>query len=580
MAKNKKLIPTGVWCILIIVVIFAYMGAVMGFTNMLNTMMKTAHDLLINTVFYLMGMCVLTGALGKILVEFGVVDLLQKALRPVMKPLFNLPGVASLGAVLTFLSDNPAIISLCQDSKFSRYFKRYQHISLVNFGTTFGMGLLVIIFMMGQGYFGAPFIGLAGAIVGCIITTRLMQFFTCKDYPEYREQNALTDEQMAMISEGGDESDAASHQGTFIRILNALLDGGKTGVEIGLAIIPGVLVISTFVMMLTFGGTVEGMDSLGNDIVVYTGGAYQGTKLLPWLAGKVDFLFRWLFGFTAPELVAFPITALGAVGAALGLVPEFASKGIIDSNAIAVFTAMGMCWSGFLSTHAATLDSLGYRSLISRAYTSHFIAGIGAGIFTHWLYVGITFIGTLFAPQPVWEIEADAWNVMQEDSYKVRLLQKEDSSYVIRNWFDTGEDIEFTVNGDKSVTITNAYAQKDDVYFVTIDPKANGRGDVSTASIYSPDEYTLFSGDRTSGHMYMFTWLRDHTSRIVNGGYFEITWGGDVRETNEDIVRQVRENVRNQPDSLERESGSDSVLLPAGEGAGNDAPAEGVTETR
>ena len=53
MAKKKKLIPTGVWCILVIVVIFGYMGSVMGFTNMLNTIMKTAHDLLINTVFYL-----------------------------------------------------------------------------------------------------------------------------------------------------------------------------------------------------------------------------------------------------------------------------------------------------------------------------------------------------------------------------------------------------------------------------------------------------------------------------------------------------------------------------------------------
>lgn len=555
MAKKKKLIPTGVWCILIIVVIFGYMGSVMGFTNMLNTIMKTAHDLLINTVFYLMGMCVITGALGKILVEFGVVDLLQKALRPVMKPLFNLPGVSSLGAVLTFLSDNPAIISLCQDRKFSQYFKRYQHISLVNFGTTFGMGLLVIIFMMGQGYFSAPFIGLAGAVVGCIITTRLMQYFTCKDFPEYREQNALSDEEMAAIAEG--ESDEAESekksQSSFIRILNALLDGGKTGVEIGLAIIPGVLIISTFVMMLTFGGSVEGVDALGNDIVVYTGGAYQGTKLLPWLAGKISFIFKWLFGFTAPELVAFPITALGAVGAALGLIPEFASQGIVDDNAIAVFTAMGMCWSGFLSTHAATLDSLGYRSLISRAYTSHFVAGIGAGIFTHWLYVGITFIGTLLTPQPVWEVEAEAWDVIQDGPYKVQLVMKEDSSYVIRNWFGTDEDLEFIVNEDKSIAITNAYAQKDGkTYFVHIDQKAIERGELSTARIYTPEEYSLFDGTQQSGHLYMFTWLRDKANRIIDGGYYEITWGGEPRETTEEVIEKMHEEVELALDSLAR----------------------------
>lgn len=550
MAKKKKLIPSGVWCILIIAVFFGYMGSVMGFTNMLNTMMKTAHDLLINTVFYLMGICVLTGALGKLLIDFGVVDLLQKFLKPVMKPLFNLPGVASLGAVLTFLSDNPAIISLCQDKKFSSCFKKYQHISLVNFGTTFGMGLLVIIFMMGQGYFAASLIGLMGAVVGCIITTRMMQYFVCKDHPEYRNENALSDEEFALIeSEDSIESEQAK-QSVFVRLLNSLLDGGKSGVEIGLAIIPGVLVISTFVMMLTFGGTVEGVDALGNDIVVYTGGAYQGTKLLPWLAGKIDFIFKWLFGFSSPELVAFPITALGAVGAALGLIPEFASQGIIDGNAIAVFTAMGMCWSGFLSTHAASLDSLGYRSLITRAYTSHFVAGIGAGIFTHWLYVGITFVSSLFAPQPVWEADAQAYNVMQEQSYQVQLICMEDNTYIVKNWFGTDEDLEFTVNEDKSINITNAYANSDDIYFVNIDTKATDRGDVATASIYTADEYTFFEGDENKGHLYLFTWLRDYSNHLVNGGYYELTWGGVERETNPELIENIQQAVDSQIDSL------------------------------
>ena len=93
--------------------------------------------------------------------------------------------------------------------------------------------------------------------------------------------------------------------------------------------------------------------------------------------------------------MAFPITALGAVGAALGLIPEFASQGIIDGNAIAVFTAMGMCWSGYLSTHTAMLDSLGFRKLLSKAFISHFFGGIAAGICAHWVYVGITAIMAL-----------------------------------------------------------------------------------------------------------------------------------------------------------------------------------------
>ena len=144
----SRYIPTGVPCLVIVIALFWYVGKIMGLANMLNTLMHTAHDLLLNTVFYLMGICVLTGAVGRLFVEFGVVKLLENILRPLMRPLFNLPGVAALGATMTFLSDNPAIISLSQDSRFCRYFKKFQYISLTNFGTAFGMGLLVIVFMI------------------------------------------------------------------------------------------------------------------------------------------------------------------------------------------------------------------------------------------------------------------------------------------------------------------------------------------------------------------------------------------------------------------------------------------------
>lgn len=386
---------SGVTCLFIVFLLFGYMAVVMGIANMLNTMMHTAHDLLLNTCLYLMAICVLMGALGKVFVEFGVVDLIQILLRPVMRPIFNLPGVASLGAVLTFLSDNPAIISLSKDRKFARYFKKYQLVSLTNFGTAFGMGVIVIVFMIGHGYFIAPFIGLVGAVVGCVISTRMMQHFTCKDFPQYSEEDAVSDD-VAMTNDGNGVCQAdngTTDDGLFIRILNALLDGGRGGVEIGLAIIPGVLIISTLVMMFTFGGATEVVD--GKTVEVFTGAAYQGTRLLPVIAEKFDFLFYWLFGFSAPEMVAFPITALGAVGAALGLIPQFAAKGIIDGNAIAVFTAMGMCWSGYLSTHTAMLDSLGYRNLLSRAVLSHLFGGIGAGISAHWIFVGMTYIASL-----------------------------------------------------------------------------------------------------------------------------------------------------------------------------------------
>ena len=349
---------------------FGYLGSKMGLPNMMNTIMQTAYSLLLETVFYIMAITVVSGALGNLLVEFGVVRLIEVVLRPLMKPLYHLPGVAALGGIMTFLSDNPAIISLSKDAHFARYFKKYQLISLTNFGTAFGMGLVVIMFMMGKGFLPAALVGLLGAVIGSIVSTRLMQRFILKSNPELNAE--ISDKE-------GDEQQISfkSEGSAFLRFLNAILDGGKSGVEIGLAIIPGVLIISTVVMMLTFGAPEGG----------YQGGAYEGVALLPYLAEKINFVFKWLFGFENPQLVAFPITALGAVGAALGLIPRFIQEGIINGNAIAVFTAMGMCWSGYLSTHTAMLDSLGFRSLTSKAILAHTVGGLVAGVAAHWLYV-------------------------------------------------------------------------------------------------------------------------------------------------------------------------------------------------
>lgn len=354
---------------------FSYLGHHMGVSNMLNTVMRTAWDLLMNTVFFIMGITVLSGALGKLMIEFGVVRLLEVILAPLMRPLFNLPGVASLAALMTFFSDNPAIISLANDKTFSGYFKRYELISLTNFGTAFGMGLIVLTFMSGFGYFGPAMIGFAGAICGAIVSTRLMQRFIKNRLPEEKVEEAENEEEdISFKSQGG----------TFLRFLNAILDGGKQGVDLGLAIIPGVLIISTFIMIITFGPK--------DPAIGYQGLAYEGVPVLPQIGSMFSWLFYGLFGFQYPELIAFPITSLGAVGAALSLVKAFVDQGMITGNEIAVFTAMGMCWSGYLSTHTAMLDTLKQRNLTSYALLSHTIGGLAAGIFAHYLYVLITWL--------------------------------------------------------------------------------------------------------------------------------------------------------------------------------------------
>ena len=199
-----------------------------------------------------------------------------------------------------------------------------------------------------------------------------------KAFPQY-----LTEEACEGLEEEEVEEAAEEKKSLFTRILDCLLDGGRSGVEVGMSIIPGVLIISTFVMILTFGPSASG---------AYTGAAYEGVEILPWLADKIDFVFKALFGFNDPHLVAFPITSLGAVGAALSLVPNFVANGWADGNAIAVFTAIGMCWSGFLSTHTAMLDSLGYRELTPKAILAHTIGGLAAAFAAHWSYVLVSLI--------------------------------------------------------------------------------------------------------------------------------------------------------------------------------------------
>jgi nucleoside recognition membrane protein YjiH len=90
----------------------------MGTVNFFKTLMATAHDLLINTVFFILAISVLTGSFSSLLFEFGVADLIDFLLKPLIKPLYNLPGVSVMGIISTYFSDNPAIIALAKDKRF------------------------------------------------------------------------------------------------------------------------------------------------------------------------------------------------------------------------------------------------------------------------------------------------------------------------------------------------------------------------------------------------------------------------------------------------------------------------------
>ena len=496
--KRMSVYGKAVICLVCFIAFFSIFAIPMGLGNALNTLMNTAYSLLTGTVFYIMAIAVIAGALSGLLTEFGVVKLLNKVLSPLMRPLFGMPGASALGMVSTYLSDNPAILALADDKKFRRFFKAYQIPALTNLGTAFGMGLIVTSFTLGMGsnlgndVWKAAICGNLGAIIGAIISTRLMLHFMKRSYgidkPALEEPYDKTDDEQVFHHKG------------FLHVLDALMEGGKKGVDMGLAIIPGVLIICSIVMMLTNGrpaaqykylmiqhisedGTqvltstdlIEIPDT-GNYIVgfqadsrsatwskydreeedapysynngrsflsdetlhvklppiewgeegdryqvilykadestktvipltreeditlsrvysgsipkePYRGNAGEGIAVLPWIANLLSFILKPLFGFSSAEAIAVPVTALGSAGAALGLIPGFAQEGLIGINDMAVFTAVCMCWSGYLSTHVSMMEILGCREHTGKAIISHTIGGLCAGVSAHWIFV-------------------------------------------------------------------------------------------------------------------------------------------------------------------------------------------------
>lgn len=361
---------------------FALFSFEMGVANFLNTMINTSFYLLVNVAFWIMGVAVLTSAMAGVFSEFGIIALVNSVFRPLVKFLYRLPGVAGMGAISAYVSDNPAIISLYKEKEFRKQFKPYQIPVLCNLGTSFGMGLVIAVaFMTLQtqyegNFFLATGIGVFSSIIGSVVSVRLLNRYSKKHF------NVAKDEPYLKIM-NGDEFLRETREGTFAnRILESSLDGGKNGVEIGLQIIPGILIISTFIIMIT------NQEPTGG----FTGSALEGVGYLPMIGQYLMFIFKPLFGFTSPEAIAFPLISLGSAGAALGVIPEFLDKGYIGIRDIAVFTAIGTTWSGYLSTHVSMMDALNARALTTKAIFAHTIGGLVSGIVANYLFQVVMFI--------------------------------------------------------------------------------------------------------------------------------------------------------------------------------------------
>lgn len=380
--KKNAVTKETYFVLIFFVLAFLVFSVEMGVANFLGTTIETGYYLLINVALWIMGVAVLTGAMAGIFSEFGIIALFNKLLKPIVRLVYRLPGVAGIGALSAYLSDNPAVISLYREREFRKQFKDYQIPVLCNLGTSFGMGLVIAIAFMslGQNYEGNFFlatgVGVFASIIGSIVSVRLLTHYSRKHFKVPKNDNPIK-------KATGDDLYRYTREGnTLNRLLESALDGGKNGVEIGLQIIPGILIISTFIIILTNQPPVGG----------YTGGALEGVGWLPAIGKHLMFIFHPLFGFDSPEAIAFPLTSLGSAGAAIGFVDEFLSNGYIDVKDIAVFTAIGTTWSGYLSTHVGIMDSLNSRALTTKAILSHTIGGLVSGITANYLFMLIVWI--------------------------------------------------------------------------------------------------------------------------------------------------------------------------------------------
>jgi len=380
---KKAISLEGLLFILFFSAFFGIIGSIMGGTNMLNTIINTSYALLMGTVFYIMAIAIIAGAISELFMEFGVVSIANKLLSRLVQIVYGMPGASVVGIFTTYLSDNPAILTLTDNEGYKAYFKKYQIPALTNLGTAFGMGLILTAFIVGivspdgQNFLRPLIIGKLGALVGSIVSVRLMLRHTAKAFGTTENATEDTYAQFDIINY------RITREGTlFNRFMETILSGGHRGVKMGLSIAPGVLIICTIILILTNGASDYG----------FTGGAFEGVGLIPAIGEMLSFIITPLFGFSDTSAIAIPMTALGSAGASMGLIPVMVADGTIISRDVAVIVGMIMCWSGFMSTHLAMMENLGFPKLAGRSILYHTIAGVAAGVSANVIYRLVEFI--------------------------------------------------------------------------------------------------------------------------------------------------------------------------------------------
>lgn len=109
---------------------------------------------------------------------------------------------------------------------------------------------------------------------------------------------------------------------------------------------------------------------------VYPGAPYEGIGIIPVVGYYANFILKPLLGFSDPSAIAFPLTDIGAISAAISLVPQFLRDGKIRAHEIAVFTVINMCWSGYIGANVAMMEALNSRKMAMKAMLVTLSAGL------------------------------------------------------------------------------------------------------------------------------------------------------------------------------------------------------------
>lgn len=128
-----------------------------------------------------------------------------------------------------------------------------------------------------------------------------------------------------------------------------------------------------------------------------------------------------------------------------------------------------------------------------------------------------------------------------DGSWDATLEAYTDSSYVLKSWYGAeGYDLEFTVNKDSTINVTNYYADKypDYIYVATGTDAGDG-----WAQLYTSDGYSNFNGNRCSGMVWFynyitsqyatFRWTTDSFIDGIVGTYRQKTTGQEAFNTGE-----------------------------------------------